>query len=380
MDGGVMDDMLEIRKKIVFIIATLLAGGTIFVPMASGEDPINLPPVADAGGPYIAYEGTTVVFDASGSYDPDGDPLGFIWDLNIPEWDPSRFPIPDPTVSYTWYDDYFGIVEVSVFDDHGNEDNDLTTVTILNVDPVIESISGLADPVMIGTAIQLTASFSDLGIYDTHMATINWDDDTVTEGTINEAFGSGTATGSHIYSTPGVYTVEITIEDDDGGYDTEIFQYVVVYDPSDGFVTGGGWINSPEGAYLSDPTLIGKASFGFISKYKKGQSTPTGNTEFQFHAGGLNFHSSSYSWLVITNHKAMFKGVGTVNGVGNYGFIISVIDSALTPDNDDVDMFRIKIWDKNNNDAIIYDNQLGDEENNDPTTEIAGGQIVIHKK
>jgi hypothetical protein len=43
-------------------------------------------------------------------------------------------------------------------------------------------------------------------------------------------------------------------------------------------------------------------------------------------------------------------------------------------------MFRIKIWDKNNNNAVIYDNQLGDDENADPTTELAGGQIVIHKK
>ena len=375
-----MDGMMEIRKKIVFIIAILLASGTFFVPIASGEDPINLPPVADAGGPYFAYEGTAVVFDASGSYDPDGDPLGFIWELDVPDWDPSRFPVPDPTASYTWYDDYEGLETVYVFDDHGNEADDTATVTILNVDPVIESIGGLTDPVVIGTAIQLTASFSDLGIYDTHTATINWDDDTITEGIISEEFGSGTAIASHIYSIPGIYTVEITIEDDDGGYDTEIFQYAVVYDPSDGFVTGGGWINSPEGAYLPDPALTGKANFGFVSKYKKGQSTPTGNTEFQFHAGSFNFHSSNYSWLVITNHKAMFKGVGTINGAGNYGFIISVIDAALTPDSGDTDMFRIKIWDKNNNDAIVYDNQLGDEENAEPTTEIAGGQIVIHKK
>jgi len=376
----VVNGMVEVKNKIVYAIAILLLGGTFFVPLASGEDPLNLPPIADAGGPYIAFEGTTVVFDASGSYDPEDDPLGFIWDLNVPDWDPSRFPVPDPTVSYTWYDDYYGIVEVYVFDDHGNEDDDATTVTILNVDPIIESISGLTDPVMIGAAIELTVSFSDLGIYDTHIATINWDDDTITNGIINEELGIGTATASHVYSMPGVYTVEITIEDDDGGYDTEIFQYVIVYDPSEGFVTGGGWINSPEGAYIPDPTLTGKANFGFVSKYKKGQSTPIGNTEFQFHAAGLNFHSDSYNWLVIANHKAMFKGLGTINGEGNYGFILSAIDSALTPDNEDKDMFRIKIWDKNNNDAVVYDNQLDDDENADPTTEIAGGQIVIHKK
>lgn len=56
---------------------------------------------------------------------------------------------------------------------------------------------------------------------------------------------------------------------------------------------------SPAGAYAPDSSLTGKASFGFVSKYKKGSSIPTGNTEFQFKAGNLNFHSGVYDWLVI---------------------------------------------------------------------------------
>ena len=153
---------------------------------------------------------------------------------------------------------------------------------------------------------------------------------------------------------------------------------MVVYDPDGGFVTGGGWLNSPEGAYAADPTLTGKASFGFVSKYKKGATTPTGNTEFQFKAGDLNFHSRDYDWLVIAHHKAMYKGTGTINGAGNYGFMISAIDEELTPSTG-VDMFRIKIGDKDNGDAVVYDNQLGEDEDADPTTEIQGGSIVIHR-
>lgn len=153
---------------------------------------------------------------------------------------------------------------------------------------------------------------------------------------------------------------------------------MVVYDPIDGFVTGGGWIDSPEGAYAADPTLTGKAIFGFVSKYKRSSSTPTGNTEFQLHAGDLNFNSESYEWLVIANARAMYKGVGTINGEGNYGFMLSAIDEKLTPSTD-VDLFRIKIWDKNNGDAIVYDNKMGAEDDADPTTAIVGGSIVIHK-
>jgi hypothetical protein len=49
----------------------------------------------------------------------------------------------------------------------------------------------------------------------------------------------------------------------------------------------------------------------------KSTSTSTGETEFQFKAGDLNFHSSAYDWLVVAGARAQFKGVGTINGAGN---------------------------------------------------------------
>lgn len=154
-------------------------------------------------------------------------------------------------------------------------------------------------------------------------------------------------------------------------------QYVVVYDPSGGFVTGGGWINSPAGAYRPDPSLMGKATFGFVSKYEKGKTVPTGNTEFQFHEGNLNFNSTQYEWLVISGSRAQFKGSGTINGSGNYGFLLTALDGDLSnpvaPD-----MFRIKIWDKNNNGVIVYDNQYGAADGDALTTVLGGGSIVIH--
>ena len=153
---------------------------------------------------------------------------------------------------------------------------------------------------------------------------------------------------------------------------------MVVYNPEGGFVTGGGWINPPQGAYTGDPSLTGKANFGFVSKYKKGATIPTGQTEFKFKVADLNFHSASYDWLVITGHGAMYKGTGTINGLGNYGFMLSAVDEALTPSTN-VDLFRIKIWDTST-DNIVYDNGLSAEEDVDPTTIIEGGSVVIHKK
>jgi len=57
--------------------------------------------------------------------------------------------------------------------------------------------------------------------------------------------------------------------------------------------------------------------------------------------------------------------------------MLSAIDEELTPSTD-VDLFRMKIWDKDNNDSIVYDNQMDAEDDADPTTAIGGGNIKIH--
>jgi len=58
--------------------------------------------------------------------------------------------------------------------------------------------------------------------------------------------------------------------------------------------------------------------------------------------------------------------------------MLTAIDGELS-DEDGTDKFRIKIWDKAS-DAIVYDNMLDVEDDEDPTTEIQGGSITIHKE
>jgi hypothetical protein len=176
-----------------------------------------------------------------------------------------------------------------------------------------------------------------------------------------------------------VYAVEVKITDDDTGWYEGNYEYIVVYDPDAGFVTGGGWITSPAGAYPADPGMTGKASFGFVSKYQKGKTVPDGQTQFQFQAANFNFHSTDYQWLVIAGPKAQYKGSGTVNGAGNYGFLLTATDGDATGGGG-ADRFRIKIWDKSNGGGIVYDNQIGttdDPDAFDPQA-IGGGSIVIH--
>ena len=244
-----------------------------------------------------------------------------------------------------------------------------------NQPPILGEITAPVDPVAVETEISASADFTDPDADDIHTAVWDWGDDTTSDGTVDQANDS--VTGAHTYILPGVYTVTLTVTDEADESDSNIFEYVVVYDPDGGFVTGGGWIDSPEGAYAPDASLTGKASFGFVSKYHNGASVPTGQTQFRFRVADLTFHSDTYQWLVVAGPKAKFKGDGTINGEGNYGFMITAVDEALTPSTD-VDLFRIKIWDKDNNDEVVYDNQMGDPEDSDPTTGIGGGSIVIH--
>jgi hypothetical protein len=98
---------------------------------------------------------------------------------------------------------------------------------------------------------------------------------------------------------------------------------------------------------------------------------PTGNTEFNFKAGGLNFHSDEYDWLVVNQDgtNAQYKGVGTINGdpgPGNgYKFMLWAGDS-------EPDTSRIRIWteDADGVETDVYDNGTDQA--------IGGGNIKIH--
>ncbi|MDY6837598.1 MAG: PKD domain-containing protein [Thermodesulfobacteriota bacterium] len=349
-------------------------GSTDIATLSVTVEVSNYPPVADAGGPYTADEGAEATLDGSASWDPEGDALTYAWDLdNDGEYDDAV----GATPTYVWADNGSYPVGLSVSDSLLT-DAATATVTVYNVAPSVGPITAPQDPVEVNVEISVSAPFTDPGVLDTHTATWEWGDGLESEGTVDETNGSGTVSGSHVYETPGVYTITVYVTDKDGDTGSAQYRYVVAYDSSGGFVTGGGWIDSLEGAYTPDPSLTGKASFGFVAKYKKGAKTPTGQTEFQFRVADLNFHSGTYDWLVVAGARAKYKGTGTINGDGNFGFMLSAIDGDLLGGGQP-DRFRIKIWDKDSGDAVVYDNEIGVSEDGDPTTVIQSGSIVIHK-
>jgi parallel beta-helix repeat protein len=199
-------------------------------------------------------------------------------------------------------------------------------------------------------------------------------------GTLDDAAGySVRVEPGTVVVAAGVYTLVVSAVDGAGNTTSTESEPVlfVVYDPEGGFVTGGGWIDSPERAYKPDTSLTGKANFGFVSKYKKGATVPTGNTEFVFKAGDLNFHSRRYDWLVVNQAgtNAQFKGSGTINGeMAPNGEYYRFMLWARDDDPDYGDTFRIRIWQEDDlgNETDIYDNGFDQP--------IGGGSIVVHTK
>ncbi|HEY5600974.1 MAG TPA: hypothetical protein VIK81_02685 [Patescibacteria group bacterium] len=194
---------------------------------------------------------------------------------------------------------------------------------------------------------------------------------TLSDGTTSQNITSG-----YVVNQAGVYDLTIQATDNFNNSSSQTIMFVV-YDPGGGFVTGAGWIDSPAGAYVQDPLLTGKAVFGFNAKYQNGETVPEGTTHFRINSIGFNFQSTSYEWLVVNGARAQFRGLGTVNGSGNYQFTLTALDGQQLG-GDGVDKFRIKIVDLSTN-QVVYDNQPGDPDSANPEMQIGAGSIAIQQ-
>jgi titin len=239
--------------------------------------------------------------------------------------------------------------------------------------PVVGAITAPLTPVLVNTAINVSASFADAIPSTTHTAVWNWGDNTTSAGTGTGTGGSGPVTGSHTYAVDGVYTVTLTVTNNLGGSGQSVFRYVVVYNPSAGSLNGSGVIESPAGAYAANPALVGDAHFGFHVSYDPHATVPEGHVRFDFAPAGLDFDSTSLDWLVINGGRAQVHGQGTIHGAGHYGFLLTVLDGGTGPDK-----FRIKIWDIDHGNTVIYDTQMGAADTADPTMALASGRITVH--
>jgi len=286
---------------------------------------------------------------------------------------------PTPSTTCAAIDNPDQGVSARIIDKDGGATELTARVTVTNVPPSLTldaPVSGAMYPV--GETVTVNGAFTDPGVRDTHTCTVGWGNGSTSAGSVTESGGNGTCFAAQSFSAAGVYSIASTVTDKDGASDTKSV-LVVVYDTTGGgWISGNGWILSPPGAYTANPSLTGRASFGFLSKYKAGATTPTGTTAFQFGLAAFAFSATSYDWLVVSGAKAQYKGVGTVNGAAGYSFLLTATDGDVLRAGQP-DRFRIKVW-VTASGLIVYDNVPGASDDISVTPQaIAGGSIVIHK-
>lgn len=336
---------------------------------------VNLAPSVEAIAPMSANEGETVSFvavatDADVPLNPltfslSGAPAGATID---PHSGAFSWTVPDDAGSP------FAFV-VAVMDESGASAQTSVSIAVANVAPTISSLSGSPiAPVSVGL-VGITGSFADPALADIHAIDVQCNAEGPAlpgNGAIVQESLDWSAT-CH-YAEPGIYRVRVTITDDEGGAGAVVTDPIVAYDPDAGFVTGGGWFDSPPGAYPADPALAGRAHFAFVSRYKKGAPAPGGNTEFSLKSAGSRFRSTSYDWLVVSGNHAVFRGAGVLDDQPGYRFEIQVTDGATR---NDADRIQVRVWNAESG-AIVYDNGMGAGNTPAASAAVVEGSIVIH--
>ncbi len=180
--------------------------------------PRNDPPMADAGGPYMATEGVSLSLDGRGSSDPEdaNTALRFEWDLDYRE---SSFDVDatgeQPVVMFA--DDFLeGVIALRVTDSAGASQIATTTVTAANSDPVLTTNKARVAAAVGAQAVN-TGTYGDVPA------------DTVTlTASIGQVYPLDASHWLWLLNsgTPLSQVVTITAVDDDGGTTESTFNLV----------------------------------------------------------------------------------------------------------------------------------------------------------
>ena len=199
----------------------------------------NLPPVAEAGGPYAVEEGSFVTLDASASTDPGGDTLTYAWDLD----DDGQFDdATGVTALLTGAAPGDFIVRVQVSDGDGGVSTDSTLVTVLELNaPPVANIGGPYAGNE-GTGIGLDASGSN----DSDGTIVAYDWDLDNDGQYDDASG---VTATFTPTDNGTYTVGLRVTDNRG--DTAVDSTDIVVANVAPTADAGGPYTTDEGSSIT---------------------------------------------------------------------------------------------------------------------------------
>ncbi len=195
----------------------------------NGTFTINRPPVADAGPDLVASRNGTARFNASGSFDPDGEIITYLWDFG------DGGNATGCVVNHTYTAIGTFIVTLTVTDDTGAAATDTCTVTV-NSPPIADA--GVDRMVLPNDSVEFNGS----GSYDPDGEIVGyaWD------------FGDGSnATGclvTHQYALGGTYLVTLTVTDSNNATGMDTCTIIVC---QNGDVNRNGMVEISDAMYLA---------------------------------------------------------------------------------------------------------------------------------
>lgn len=180
----------------------------------------ELPPIANAGGPYTGYAGAALRLDGTGSYDPDGDPLTYWWIFGDGEVGTG----PTPLHAYAATGEYEVILEV--WDGTLRTSGATTAIIVEPVGSPPAVNAGGPYRADVGETVELQGQATDP---DGDSLTLQWD---LGDGSVVSGLAA-----THAYAEPRVYTVLLTATD--GVHFTQGRTTVTVSSPSATIVSRG---------------------------------------------------------------------------------------------------------------------------------------------
>ncbi len=181
----------------------------------------NVPPTAEAGGPYTVAEGSSVVLSGAASSDPNqaANTLTYAWDLD----NNGSFETAGMTPTFQAIDgNATRTVYLQVTDNGGLTDTDDATINIQNVPPTVTANGSVIFEKGLAT---VSGTISDPGILDTFTVLIDWGEGPA----VSYSYPAGTTTYSetHRYlddnptgTASDNYPISVTVTDKDGGVGT----------------------------------------------------------------------------------------------------------------------------------------------------------------
>ena len=343
---------------------------------------VNAPPRAGVPDAIAVDEGQTYALALSEPHDPSpiDTAAGFRYSYDCAG--DGLFEVVDgtsPRHNCTYPDDGSILTRVRIADLGGAATVYTIRVTARNVTPTVSALSLPPGPFPIGKEVELSAEYADPGVLDAHSARWEWGDGCVSSGRVSpdpetEVGRTGSVTGTHAYLDPGLYVVQLLVSDCDGGVGASDPAEVPVYDPAAAWAHGEATFTSPSGAYALNPAFSRQARLAFDGQYASDASAgvaPQGEIEFELVGGGMAFEAHELDWLVVAGTRVWIAGTGAINGVGRYGISVAL---DLGPDGGRV---RIRVWDRENVGALIYDSQPGAALDAAPTITLTEDRVVL---